>query len=175
MSLMLFASMSAIMFVQDAPVLVVNSAAPSQTLFRSRYLSNGQELVTISRDNHSGLGSGRSDRPPRILRYPDRPRSHWSTIRLGRSRDDVMSRWQAIFSRSLRGQVYLLSLQTGEVLRALVGHKAICLQRCILADGKYLATACEDKTSKVFDVETGQEVPTWRAMQTSSTTSSSPE
>jgi WD40 repeat protein len=65
-------------------------------------------------------------------------------------------------SHSQNGDVQVIDAASGRVLFTLVGHTAGVFSIAFSPDGRRIATACSDRTVKLWDSETGQEVLTLR-------------
>jgi WD40 repeat protein len=60
------------------------------------------------------------------------------------------------------GNIEVIDKASGRVLFTLVGHTAVVFGIAFSPDGRRIATACSDRTIKLWDAQTGQEVLTLR-------------
>lgn len=65
----------------------------------------------------------------------------------------------------VEGRIYVLDAFTGFVLQKVssgVPEGGAALEACLTADGQYILSGCEDRSIKVWNVQSGKEVASWK-------------
>ncbi len=146
-------------------------------LWKRGEYSNGIRAFDLSDDGKS-LVVGGDDREIKILNLGDG--SIKTTLRgLLQVRNDSLNSSQSFWVKNLNKQAIspdgkylaqgkvgnsaiLWDLNTGRIVKELVGHSKAVVDIEFSPDGKYLATAGLDRLAKLWDVETGEEVKTFK-------------
>lgn len=141
------------------PVFVPNPSTHAEGIVRSRFLSNGTELITISADKTVRVWDLTTKRVTKTIRLPISVGLEGKPMTLAITPDD---KYVAVAGYGVselgHGQIYLISLSTGKVDRVLQGHTGFVFGIAISPDGKQLASAGQDKTARVWKLETGKEL-----------------
>jgi WD40 repeat protein len=138
-------------------VLVLDSGGHTAFIEKVLFTPDGRQLISLSQDKTIRIWDVESGQPLRVLRPP-----------IGSGREGELhagaispdGRTLAAGGHGLAGEektgvgVYLIDLPSGR-MRTLRGHKGTIHSLAFAPDGKRLASGSDDKTVRVWDLESG--------------------
>ena len=144
--------------IADRPVLVLDPGAHTGFVKAMAFSEDGTRLVTFSEDKTIRVWDLETGLTTKTIYLPNGP-GHEGALTAGAlSRDGKTIAASGIsFGLGKFGMiVYIISAETGEVLRTVTGHKNPVTSLDFSADGKLLASSSYDGTVAITTVTTGK-------------------
>lgn len=146
----------------DQPILQIDSGGHMAKIEDIFFTNDGKTLISASDDKTVRVWNIASGKTVRILRGQIGPGIEGKIFAAALSPDN---RWLAVggwIDSSTRritpccGDIRLIDLLSGQVVRLLKGHQSVILSLAFSADGRRLVSGSADKTARIWDIASGQ-------------------
>lgn len=125
---------------------VEKTFSPLGVVASASFSTNGKWIVTASWDRTARIWDAATGTDIRKLNGPD---GHQGDVRTAVFSPDAESRF--VLTSGEDGRVIVWNRETGKVRMTIDGHEAAATDAVFSADGKWILTASEDRTARVWD------------------------
>jgi WD40 repeat protein len=142
------------------PMLVLDPGGPSAPVRRALFTPNSRQVILVGADKTARVVDVASGETRYTFRLPVGPGEEGSLFAAALSRDGrALAVGGMPVGRGAHGiLIYLVSMNTGQVEKVLRGHTNIITYLDFSHDGRYLASASNDNTARIYEVSSGQTV-----------------
>lgn len=140
----------------DAPALVLDAGGHSARVSRVAFMPDGRHVVSVSFDKSVRVWDVRSGETVRVFRLPQGPGMEGLLYGLAVAPDGkTLATAGATVGQGKHGTlIYLVSLETGRLIKVLKGHDNVIVDLAFSRDGR-LASSSQDRTVRIYNVATG--------------------
>lgn len=139
-----------------SPMLVLDSGGHTSLIWDVAFLAGSDRIVSVSYDKTIRLWDLSSGQSIRVLRPPIGPGNAGRLICASVSPDGKLLAVGGIGVPPIRNPIYLISLETGQILRILQGHQTPVNTVVFSPDGQQLASSANDATGRIWETSTGR-------------------
>lgn len=142
----------------EKPVLVLNAGGHTARVWKVLFSRDGKELISVSDDKTIRFWDVATGDTLRVLRPPIRigVQGMLNAAALAPDGKTLAVGGVGFASDNWGGNIYMLSLATGQIERVLTGHERAIFALAFDSAGKRLISGSFDQTARIWNIGTGE-------------------